>query len=197
VRRFDVAFLPSFPRKESGVKSPQSKAPLNDLARITFMSAAWQIKLIVLVWLIVVLAVASIAGKEKPPKSDDQQRIEPNRSAHAEESKSDLWSRLREGSKIIDEIGEFQITADRINFYLQGEKRAIRVLENLSLERVARTLEDDPAPRLWNVSGTVTEFRGENYLLITRAVLKPRAVPAARTLNNKKAPAHEAETPAK
>jgi hypothetical protein len=34
------------------------------------------------------------------------------------------------------------------------------------------------SPRLWSVSGIVTEYCGENYLLVTRAVMKPRRGPA-------------------
>jgi len=86
--------------------------------------------------------------------------------------------RLREGAKLVDQIGEFQKSGERYNFYPQTAKGVIRVLENLALERVASMLVDDPSPRLWNVSGMVTEFRGENYLLITKAVLKPRGVGA-------------------
>jgi hypothetical protein len=154
------------------------------------MNAMFPIKLFLLVWLIVVLAIASIAAKEKttmPAELKVTQHSESDGAGHQVESTGISWSRFREGSKVTDELGEFQMTADRFNFHLQSDKRSIRVLENLSLERVARTLEDDPSPRMWSVSGVVTEFRGENYLLITRAVLKPRQAPASRKPVAKKA----------
>src|SRR5262245_51941142 len=107
------------------------------------MNALFPIKLFVIVWLIVVLAIASIAAKETVPKGDEIQlakRVEAEQPRQkGEPSIEDSWSRLREGSKITDEIGEFQTAADRFHFYLQNDKRPIRVLENLSLERVART----------------------------------------------------------
>ena len=98
---------------------------------------------------------------------------------------SDLEQRLREGTHISDAIGEFQKSSDRYAFIQQDGKRALRVLENLALERVVRVLEDDPSPRAWSVSGTITEYRGENFLLLTRAVLKPRTTPAPRKVDNK------------
>lgn len=82
--------------------------------------------------------------------------------------------RLREGSKITDQAGEFQRTGDHLQFVLKDGSGSLRILENLTLERVMRMLEDNPSLKYWSVSGTVTEFRGENYLLLTRAVLKSR-----------------------
>ena len=32
-----------------------------------------------------------------------------------------------------------------------------------------------PARRIWSVTGTVTEYRGGNFLLLQRVVLKPRS----------------------
>ena len=55
-----------------------------------------------------------------------------------------------------------------------GNARFI-VLENLNLERIARVLGDDPDARQWSVTGSITEYRGGNYLLVTRAILKSRA----------------------
>jgi hypothetical protein len=83
---------------------------------------------------------------------------------------------------LTDVAGEFQSTGDRILFQPRDRKSGLLVLENLALERVARALEEIREPGLWSVSGTVTEFRGANYLLITRAVLK--AKPPARAGRN-------------
>jgi hypothetical protein len=82
--------------------------------------------------------------------------------------------RMREGTKLTDQLGDFQKSGDRYNFYPLEGKGVLRVLENLALERVAGVLLDDPSPRTWSVSGVLTEYRGENFLLITRAVLKSR-----------------------
>ena len=81
---------------------------------------------------------------------------------------------MREGAKLVEQIGEFQKSGDQVNFYLPNRKTELRVLPNLALERVVRILEDNPSVRTWNVSGVITEYQGENYLLLTRAVLKAR-----------------------
>ena len=82
--------------------------------------------------------------------------------------------RLREGELISNQTGIFRETGDRISFYSSGGDESMRVLENLALERVALQLDKTRDRRSWTVSGSVTEYRGMNYLLIKRAVLKGR-----------------------
>ena len=81
--------------------------------------------------------------------------------------------RVREGTKIVQATGEFQATGERIHF-VSDSMPPLKVLENLALERVAQTLSERGAGREWTVSGVVTEYRGVNYLLLTRASLKTR-----------------------
>jgi hypothetical protein len=52
-------------------------------------------------------------------------------------------------------------------------------LENLNLERVASVINENPEQLQWSVSGTITEYRGANYLLVSRATLKSK--PAVST----------------
>ena len=80
--------------------------------------------------------------------------------------------RLREGSRIADRLGTFTLTAERPVFHTTDGKLQLGGLPNLNLERVVRTLQDSQAGLVWSVSGSVTEYQGGNYLLITRAVLK-------------------------
>ncbi|MBC8352861.1 MAG: hypothetical protein H8E66_12775 [Planctomycetes bacterium] len=80
--------------------------------------------------------------------------------------------RLREGMKLVNQIGELRNAGGRVAFYPDGEKRSLQLLENLALERVGGDL--DPPYRKWSVSGLVTEYKGGNYLLLHRAVLKAR-----------------------
>lgn len=80
--------------------------------------------------------------------------------------------RLREGAELVDQVGLFQVTGDRVAFVADPGNRRFIVLENLSLERIARTLAERPQESQWKVSGTVTEFRGTNFILIRRAVLR-------------------------
>jgi hypothetical protein len=83
-------------------------------------------------------------------------------------------NRLREGANIHDRIGRFEFTGDRITFYPDDSGEPLRALENLSLERIARVLEETRGQREWSVSGTVTEYQGSNFILITRAVVRAK-----------------------
>ena len=74
---------------------------------------------------------------------------------------------------MIDGIGRFERRGDRVAFLTGDRPTALIVLENLALERVMRVTEEDGlGPIRWRVSGTITEFRGANYLIIRRAVVK-------------------------
>ncbi len=83
--------------------------------------------------------------------------------------------RAREGTEIVDQVGHFQITGDRVVFFSEPDNRRFVSLENLNLERVARTIADRPEPLQWKISGLVTEFRGSNFLLIQRAILRGKS----------------------
>lgn len=81
--------------------------------------------------------------------------------------------RLREGTRLTEVVGTFQtIGADGITFSPRGSKESYRVLENLALERIGRTLDESRGTRLWVVSGLITEYRGANYLLVSKAVMQ-------------------------
>lgn len=91
-------------------------------------------------------------------------------SASAHDGKS---NRIREGTRIHERVGSFRMQDQRIVF-VPADKlpESLRVLENLALERVVNALIDPRGSQRWIVSGTVTEYRGLNYLLITRALLQ-------------------------
>jgi hypothetical protein len=79
--------------------------------------------------------------------------------------------RLREGAELIDQPGHFQRSGDRILFVARPSNGRFVVLENLNLERIARIVAERPQDLPWKVTGTVTEFRGTNFILIRRATL--------------------------
>jgi hypothetical protein len=85
--------------------------------------------------------------------------------------------RQREGTRLTDVVGRFELAGDRITFYPAGGRDSFRVLENLALERVGQVLNETRARHEWTVSGTLTEFRGANYLLLSKAVVKSTAEP--------------------
>jgi hypothetical protein len=82
--------------------------------------------------------------------------------------------RWREGTKLVDIVGQFKVSADRAAFHPADGKSRFLCLENLNSERVARIVAESPEALNWIVQGTITEFRGENYLLISQAVIRTR-----------------------
>ena len=82
------------------------------------------------------------------------------------------------GSVLKNVSGTFQAAGERIVFCPSDREAALPVLENLALERVWGMLES-VGGRMWSVSGMVTEYRGRNYLLIDRAVVRSQAAKSA------------------
>ncbi len=78
---------------------------------------------------------------------------------------------LREGTRLVDESGQFQLNGQRMVFVASEGNRRFILLENLNLERIARVLGEGDKQSVWRVSGSVTEYHGANYLLVERAVL--------------------------
>jgi hypothetical protein len=81
---------------------------------------------------------------------------------------------LREGAELVDQLGQFKISADRVLFVPADGRRQLIGLENLNLERVLKAVTANPQAGTWMVTGTVTEYRANNYILIRRAILKSR-----------------------
>jgi len=86
--------------------------------------------------------------------------------------------RLREGTKLVDVVGTFQsIGGESVTFTpaSQGSnKDSFRVLENLALQRVSQVLDENKGARQWTVSGVITEYKGANYLLLSKTVVHPQ-----------------------
>ena len=82
--------------------------------------------------------------------------------------------RVREGTVLNDVPGVFKLTGDRATFYPTDGSARYGGLENQSLERVANVISEDPTALEWLVSGNVTEYKGNNYLLVSRAILKSK-----------------------
>lgn len=118
------------------------------------------------------LTVTSVAG----PTRADESGPRAKRAAHEKSFASDTAessARLREGTELPDVMGSFKMTGDRLTFSAQGKSTEIRCLENLTLERVTRviSIRRDSSNLTWTVSGTATEYQGENFLLVRRAII--------------------------
>ncbi len=77
-------------------------------------------------------------------------------------------------------MGHFKQNGETLSF-IDDEGRELGGLPNLNLERIARMLKsvEEPESVSWSVSGTVTEFSGRNFLLVSRAVYKSATAPPA------------------
>jgi len=108
--------------------------------------------------------------------------------------------RLREGAKFGSTVGTFVRAGRRwtFEFEVQGattapftdteatttgsataepappkEPTRLRVLENLALQRVVESIKQDPKDVRWTVTGVITEFEGENWLLVSTILRAP------------------------
>jgi len=87
------------------------------------------------------------------------------------QQQQEKMKRLREGAEIVDSEGTFEWIGDRLSFVQDGEKVVLKILENRMMERVVQAQEGSTGELVWVVSGTVTEYRGGNFLLMKHVVL--------------------------
>jgi hypothetical protein len=123
-----------------------------------------------------VVAIISVAAQlpGQPPWRSGEARLGSSAFNAVPDADEDTpKERVREGTELHKIEGVFKMVGDRIAFYSGEDKEPFRILENLALERIWRML-DQARGRTWIVSGTVTEYRGGNFLLVSRAVLKSR-----------------------
>lgn len=117
------------------------------------------------------IGLAAMTG-ETVENSRDTFRRGTSRGGADDQKKDHL---IREGATLEAELGEFSEWGERIRFRLKDEKISYVAVENLALERIANVLAENTTARTWSVSGVFTEYRGDNYLIVTRAALKARA----------------------
>jgi hypothetical protein len=110
----------------------------------------------------------SPAVAPSPPARTAIQPIEPE----AGPAGTKPVERQREGTKLVEQSGTFEFLGDRAAFVPTGGKESYRVLENLALERISRQQGDVRSSQEWLISGVLTEYRGANYLLMTKAVAR-------------------------
>jgi hypothetical protein len=65
----------------------------------------------------------------------------------------------------------FRQTGDRSVLYTVADNQRFTCLENLELERVLKVIQDKPDRDFWRIEGEFTEFRGENFIFLRRAVI--------------------------
>ncbi len=77
---------------------------------------------------------------------------------------------MREGTPITEVKGRFRKQGERFQFVEEGSNKAFKCLENLCLQRISMNQQDDERKVIWLVSAKVTEFNGENFLILDKAV---------------------------
>ena len=77
---------------------------------------------------------------------------------------------LREGTALTDLKGRFRKQVDRLVFVEDGTNRSYKCLENLCLQRVASSLQDEDRKLVWLISAKATEFNEENFLILDKAM---------------------------
>lgn len=80
----------------------------------------------------------------------------------------------REGTKVAGVVGTISQSGRRWIFTGDEDSAAYRLLENQSLERVVRAIEEDPQDVRWKISGELTEYMDENFLLLGKSQRAPR-----------------------
>ncbi len=86
------------------------------------------------------------------------------------ESMSKDLALIREGTELNDVRGEFRFVGDRYVFVETGTNRTFKCLENLMLQRISAAIKDDARKANWVITAKVSEYSGDNYLLVDRAV---------------------------
>jgi hypothetical protein len=80
-------------------------------------------------------------------------------------------SLIREGTSLAEARGRFKPVNERFVFVDESTGKPLTCLENLMLQRIQSFLKDDEGGRQrWSVSGKITEFNGENFLWLDRAI---------------------------
>lgn len=157
------------------------KRPVESRARALF--SPWMaLSAAVLIAGAVAVVIAQDAA-QLPKRADPTPEPAPNSPADAAKSLTSAGGQIdgylaggrwREGSKLVDVPGQFKISGDRVAFHSLDGKTRFACLENLNSERVARIVGESPETLEWSVQGTITEFKSENYLLVTQAVINSR-----------------------
>jgi len=110
---------------------------------------------------------ACLVRADPPPPPGSSTATPPDAS-----SRADPKDRcFREGTVVTGQGGTFRRTGERLAFFPSDGTGRLVCLENRNLERIARAIEETPGRLLWSVSGTLTEYRGVNFLMVECAIL--------------------------
>jgi len=137
--------------------------------------------------LVIVLSLRSSAAQEAGPPATAAKTMA-GENAGGPKSGIDGYQtngRWREGTRLHQVQGIFSNNGDRLQFTTADGKVQILVTENLLAERVLRSTQESSDPLAWVVQGTMTEFKGNNYLTLNYATIlakKPKLAVKEKTV---------------
>jgi hypothetical protein len=115
-----------------------------------------------------------------PEMASDVNEIHSSNNLKNAEMKSDN-PLVREGIVIQSQHVLFRMVGNRVMMSSLQDSSHFLCLENLNLERIINTMQKTPTMTDWQVDYLVTEYRGENYALIQRAILTSLSSQAKET----------------
>ena len=129
----------------------------------------FRIILVVIPFLLFV-GFAVFAQRPDPPMQPNQ-TMRPIASLTA--SRTHRPQRIREGTAFKNMFVTILQQADgrTVVYTVEDNQRRFECLKNLTLERVLTTMQEKPERQYWKIEGEFTEFHGENFVLIRRAVV--------------------------
>lgn len=124
-----------------------------------------------------------VLAQTPPPTSTDRDanrpglRIPSSNVRNRIEKAADVKKRIREGTVFKAKRAIFRVSGTRVSLFSEDETERFTCIENLNLERIVKFMQDNPTQQVWSVDGFYTEYMGENYVFLQRAVLAaPKAV---------------------
>jgi hypothetical protein len=137
----------------------------------------------VMVLIAVFLLGNTVVFAQREPVTNDPNSVEKPVIEDSEQKKM-VKKRNREGTVFQGKKVFFRQTGNRTTLYTVDDKERFVCLENLNLERILKAIEEKPTRTTWKIDGEFTEFRGENYILIRRAVIFQENVPVLPVVPN-------------
>jgi len=123
------------------------------------------------------LGYFAVQGQRPEPPVQPNQTISPIAPTQARQMPR--MQRIREGTAFKDMHVFFRQIDDRTALYTVEDNRRFMCHENLTLERILAAIQEKPERQFWKIDGEFTEFRGENFITIRRAVVAQ--TPVAQT----------------
>jgi hypothetical protein len=118
----------------------------------------------------------TVVFSQREPVPNDPNTVEKPIVTETEQKKV-VKKRNREGTIFQGKRVFFRQTGNRTTMYTENDNERFVCLENLNLERILKVIDEKPLRAIWKIDGEFTEFRGENYVLIRRAVIVRETTP--------------------